>query len=213
MKRSIDETAERFDDKSNEYDETRPERTVTTAERVVERALADADGSELVVDIGAGTGAVTLALAPDVEHVYALDISDGMLDRARRKAADRDLENLTFGYGTFRGPDTAVDLPDSVDLVVSNFAMHHLDDGEKADAIEMVRGLLAEGGRFVLGDVIIFDEANVSVEYYSPDVDDPATVEYLVDTFEEQGFSVGTEQVGPMAGVVDGRLAPDTRWG
>jgi ubiquinone/menaquinone biosynthesis C-methylase UbiE len=209
VKRSIDETAERFDEQSEQYDETRPERTVETARRVAERALADANGSETALDIGAGTGAVTLDVAGGVEHVYALDISDGMLDRARAKADRRGVENVTVGRGTFRTPGAAVDLPGSVDLVVSNFAMHHLDDGEKADAVETIRGLLVDGGRFVLGDVIIFEAANRSVEYYSPEVDDPATVEYLVDTFESRGFTVETEQTGPMAGVIEGRLPAD----
>ena len=209
MKRSIDETAERFDQQSNRYDETRPERTVETARRVVERALRDTDGSETVLDIGAGTGAVTLNVAGGVEQVYALDISDGMLDRARAKADRRGVENVTFGRGTFRTPGAAVDLPETVELVVSNFAMHHLDNGEKADAVETIRGLLADGGRFVLGDVVIFEAANRSVEYYSPEVDDPATVGYLVDTFESCGFTTETEQVGPMAGVLEGRLPAD----
>jgi ubiquinone/menaquinone biosynthesis C-methylase UbiE len=206
MKRTIDETASRFDDQSTDYDETRPERTVATADRVVERALADADGSETALDIGTGTGAVALGLAGAVGRVYAVDISDGMLDRARAKADERGVETVTFGHGTFRDPGGDLDLPGAVDLVVSNFAMHHLDDGEKSDAVERIRDLLADGGRFVLGDVVVFEAANRSVEYYDPEVDDPATVEYLVDTLESHGFAVETEQVGPMAGVVEGRL-------
>jgi len=207
VKRTIDETASRFDEQSAEYDETRPERTVATADRVVERALADADGSETAVDIGTGTGAVALGLAGEVGRVYAVDISNGMLDRAREKADERGVETVTFGHGTFRNPGGDIDLPGEVDLVVSNFAMHHLDDEEKADAVETVRGLLTSGGLFVLGDVIVFDEADVSVEYYSPEVDDPATVESLVDILESRGFTVETEQVGPMAGVLKARLA------
>ncbi len=206
MKRTIDETASRFDDQSTDYDETRPERTVATADRVVERALADADGSETALDIGTGTGAVALGLAGAVGRVYAVDISDGMLNRARAKADERGVETVTFSHGMFRDPGGNLDLPGTVDLVVSNFAMHHLNDGEKDDAVERIRDLLADGGRFVLGDVVVFEAANRSVEYYDPEVDDPATVEYLVDTLESHGFTVETEQVGPMAGVVEGRL-------
>lgn len=208
MKRSIDDTADRFDEMSDEYDETRSGGTVRAAECVVDRALEDIRGDETVVDIGAGTGAVTLGLAPHVDHIYALDISDGMLSEACEKATERGIETVDFGYGTFREPDAKLDVPvGDVDLVVSNFAMHHLSDEEKADAVESIRSLLAGDGRFVLGDVIIFEEEDVSVEHYDPDVDDPSTVEYLVDIFESHGFSVETERVGPMAGVVAGRLA------
>lgn len=206
MKRSIDETAARFDEQSESYDESRPDQTVRTARRVVERARAGVDGSETAVDIGAGTGAVALDLAGEVEQVYALDISDGMLDRARAKADKRGIGAVTFGHGTFRDPGADLDLPSTVELVVSNFAMHHLDDREKADAIGVVRDLLGDGGRFVLGDIIVFEEADVSVEYYDPAVDDPATVDRLVTAFESHGFEVETEKTGPMAGVLDGRL-------
>jgi len=206
MKRSIDETADRFDEMSETYDESRGPGAVETAERVVERAVADATGAETVVDIGAGTGALALNIAPHVDHVYALDISEGMRERAAAKAAEGDIDNVDFAHGTFRDPDATIDLPDGVDLVVSNFAMHHLSDGEKAEAIGVIRKLLGTSGRFVLGDVIVVDEADVSVEYYDPAVDDPATRERLVDLFEAEGFTVEFERTGAMAGVVDGRL-------
>jgi cyclopropane fatty-acyl-phospholipid synthase-like methyltransferase len=205
MKRSIDETAERFDEMSAEYDQARSESAVAAADRVVERALDGIAGDETVLDIGTGTGILALAIAPHVEAVYALDISEQMRATAREKADERGIENVTVGEGTFRDPAASLDLP-AVDIVVSNFAMHHLNDEEKADAVATIRALLGPGGRFVLGDVIVFEEADVSVEHYDPAVDDPATVDRLVAIFEREGFAVETEQVGPMAGVVVGRV-------
>lgn len=205
MKRSVDETADRFDEMSDEYDAARSDDAVRCAERVAERAVEGATGDEAVVDVGAGTGAVTFRVAPHVERVYALDISDGMLKKARKKAEERGVTNVEFGRGRFRDLEAEFDLP-SVDLVVSNFAMHHLSDDEKADAVDEILRVLAGDGRVVLGDVIIFDEEEVSADYYDPEVDDPATVERLVSIFEERGFSVRAERVGPMAGVVEARL-------
>lgn len=209
MKRDIEETAARFDDMSERYDEERSTATVDTAMRVVKRTLDRVDGTEIAVDIGAGTGAVSLALAPAVAHVYALDISAGMLERAREKATENYIENVTFERGTFRAPRENLDIP-TPDVVVSNFAMHHLADGEKEAAITTIRELLGDRGRFVLGDVIIFEEEAVSADHYDPEVDDPATVETLVELFETNGFTTEHERVGPMAGVVEGRLTADS---
>jgi SAM-dependent methyltransferase len=210
MKRSVEDTADRFDEMSDEYDQVRSEWAVETADRVVERALEGVTGTETVVDIGTGTGVLALDIAPHVETVYALDISDEMRARAREKASERGIENVTVGDGRFREPAASLALPESVDLVVSNFAMHHLNDDEKAEAVATIRSRLGTRGRFILGDVIVFDEADVSVDHYDPEVDDPATVDHLVEIFEAAGFAVESERVGPMAGVVAGRL-PEER--
>lgn len=208
MKRSIDETAERFDEMSEAYDDARSAGAVAAADAVLARARAHLTGTERVVDIGTGTGILAVELAREAASVYALDISEGMRERAREKATEADLENLTVGYGTFRDPEAALDLP-TADLVVSNFAMHHLSDEEKDDALGVVGDLLAPGGRFVLGDVVVFDEADVSVEHYDPEVDDPATVDRLEAAFADAGFTTESERVGPMAGVLEGQLRTD----
>src|SRR5699024_6023645 len=146
---------------------------------VVEHAAPDAD--DTVLDLGTGTGAIALALAGDAERVVGRDISDGMMDEARSKATDAGIENVTFGEGSFREP--AVD--ESVDIVVSNFAMHHLDDEEKHEAIEAIAALGPR--KFVLGDVMFFDEPDPDEPFYSPEVDDPATVGTLADALTDAG--------------------------
>jgi len=51
-------------------------------------------GDEHVLDLGAGTGLLTLALAPRVASVTALDISAAMLDRLEAHAASKGLSNV-----------------------------------------------------------------------------------------------------------------------
>ena len=208
MKKTIEEHAARFDDQSESYDESQdsPEYRAC-ASLVVEHAAPDAD--DTVLDLGTGTGAIALALAGDAERVVGRDISDGMMDEARTKAEEAGIENVAFGEGSFREP--AVD--DSIDIVVSNFAMHHLSDEEKRAAIEAIAAL--EPRKLVLGDVMFFGEPNPDEPFYSPAVDDPATVGTLADALTDAGFSLtSVERVHEQVGVLvaeraDGSVADE----
>ena len=197
MTKTVDDHAARFDEKADEYDDSHSPEYRTCVELVVEHAAVGP--SDVVLDLGAGTGAIALALAPDADSVVGRDPSEGMLERAREKAAERDLENVSFGEGTFREPDVA----GSVDVVVSNFAMHHLSDDAKREAIAVIADL--EPRRFVLGDLMFFGEPDPNEPFYSPEVDDPATVGTLADAFTDAGFSLtAVERVHDQAGVLVG---------
>jgi SAM-dependent methyltransferase len=63
---------------------------------VLQDALPDSPAA--VLDVGAGTGAMSLLAAELGHHVTALDLSPAMLDQARAKADDRALE-LSFVVG------------------------------------------------------------------------------------------------------------------
>ncbi|MDH5020039.1 class I SAM-dependent methyltransferase [Halobacterium rubrum] len=182
MKKTLDEHAARFDDVAAEYDdEETPEYNECVA-LVLEHA--DVTSDETVLDLGCGTGAIALGLAEEAGEVVGRDISEGMMEQGREKAADRGLENVTFGEGRFREPNYDGD----VDVVTSNFAMHHLSDAEKREAIDVVADL--EPRRVVLGDVMFFGEPNPEDPFYSPEVDDPATVGVLADAFTDAGYAL-----------------------
>lgn len=195
MKKTLEEHAARFDEVAPEYDDDKNEEYRACVSLVVEYADPTADTT--VLDLGCGTGAIGLALAGRAGRVLGRDISAGMMDEARHKADERGLENVTFEEGTFREPN----VDEAVDIVVSNFAMHHLSDAEKRDAIEAIAALGPR--RFVLGDVMFFGEPNPKEPFYSPDVDDPATVGVLADALTAAGFSlVAVEMVHEQVGVL-----------
>lgn len=87
---------------------------------------ADSRPDDVVLNLGTGTGLIALALAEDADYVVGRDISDGMIAQARSKADDSGIENAEFEYGSFRDPKYAGE----VDIIVSNFALHHFRRGK-----------------------------------------------------------------------------------
>jgi cyclopropane fatty-acyl-phospholipid synthase-like methyltransferase len=195
MKKTLEEHAERFSELAEEYDDDQSPAYRACADLVI--AYADPGPEDVVLDLGTGTGAIALALAGDAKRVVGRDISEGMLDQARRKAEERGLTNVEFGEGRFRDPN--YDGP--VDVVVSNFALHHLSDEEKREAIEAIAAL--EPQRFVLGDVMFFEDPDPEGDIYDPEVDDPAQAGVLADALTDAGFVLAAvDRVSPAVGVI-----------
>jgi SAM-dependent methyltransferase len=113
--------------------------------------LASPMPDDRVLDLGAGTGLLTLALAPRVRVVEAVDASPPMLKRLRERADAARYQNVTTTVADLR----SLPLPDcGFTLVVSNYAFHHLDHSGKALALSEARRVLRPGGRLVVGDMM-----------------------------------------------------------
>lgn len=95
-----------------------------------------------VLDVGAGTGALSLLAAELGHRVTALDLSEGMLAVAERKAAERGLE-LDFVVGRASEPPTG-----PFDAVMERHVLWTLPD--PVGALAAWRSVCAPGGRLVL---------------------------------------------------------------
>jgi SAM-dependent methyltransferase len=96
-----------------------------------------------VVDLGCGTGTLTLLLAEDGYSVDGLDFSPAMVARAAAKADG--VPGVDFVVADAAEPPLP---PASYDVVLSRHVLWALPD--PADALGRWRELLAPGGRLVL---------------------------------------------------------------
>jgi len=122
-------------------------------DRVVERLVEEAGPRPdmVAVDLGCGSGQLSIPLARQVARVLAVDISPAMVDLLRANVERAGLTNIEGRVS----PIEAIDLaPSSVDLVVSNYALHHLRDPDKAAAVRTAATWLRPGGRLVIGDMM-----------------------------------------------------------
>ena len=113
--------------------------------------LARLSPRDHTLDIGAGTGLLTLAAAPGVRHVTAVDVSPAMCRHLEAKLASLQIPNVDVLIGNA----TRLPLADgSVDVVLSNYCLHHLRDPDKSRALAEARRVLRPRGRIVLGDMM-----------------------------------------------------------
>jgi tRNA (cmo5U34)-methyltransferase len=136
-----------------------------------------------ILDLGTGTGETLAAvLARHLgSRALGLDEDPHMLDAARPRFEDESVE--------LRRAQLADPLPDGpFDLVVSALAVHHLSGAEKATLFGRVAGALRPGGRFVLGDVVVPEDAADAVTPLSPDYDRPDTVADQLTWLAAAGF-------------------------
>ncbi|KAB2343432.1 class I SAM-dependent methyltransferase [Actinomadura rudentiformis] len=117
--------------------------------RLVQFMEPELDPEDVVLEVAAGTGLVSRAIARRVRHVTALDLTPAMLDQGKREADADNLTNVTFTRGNAAGLPY---LDRSFTLVICRFALHHVPDPE-AVVREMVR-VSRPGAAVVVADLV-----------------------------------------------------------
>ena len=112
------------------------------AQALLERAGPDAH--RVVLDVGCGSGATTLAAADRAERVVGVDLSQPLVELARRRAQAAAIDNAEFVIADAQTHDFAAG---TFDLLISRFGLMFFDDPVRA--FTNIRGSLSAGGRAV----------------------------------------------------------------
>ncbi len=107
----------------------------------------------ILADVGCGTGSLTFELARFAKQVFAIDLSQEMLRRARRLADEKKIHNVQF----HRNDAGNLPLPDkSVDAAFCVMVLHFLENPDQA-VRELCR-ITRPGGSVILVDLIPHDQ-------------------------------------------------------
>ncbi len=121
---------------------------------------------ETCVDLGSGRGTDAMRLAEIVGNegfVYGIDISEGMIRKARSSAERLGVKNVEFLHSTLE----KLELKDQIaDIIISNCTINHSSD--KQSVWNEVYRILKNKGRFVVSD--IYSLAPVPDEYHNDPV-------------------------------------------
>lgn len=102
-----------------------------------------------VIDIGCGTGNLCGELSDKIE-VIGVDSNLEMLEHAKSK-----YKNMNFKLGSF------LDKPfreNDVDIVVTTYAFHGLNDNEKKESINNILEYLKDDGKIIIADFMFAND-------------------------------------------------------
>lgn len=112
---------------------------------------ADVKQGEICVDLGSGRGNDVLRMAEEAGQngfAYGIDISDGMLEKARKTAEKFEVQNVRF----IKSELESLQLPDNTaEVVISNCTINHARD-KQAVWNEIYR-IMKNNGRFIVSDI------------------------------------------------------------
>lgn len=154
-------------------------------------ALAELKPGETVLDLGSGGGIDVLLSAKRVGptgKAYGLDMTDEMLDLARRNQAKSGVGNVEF----LKGNIEEIPLPDaSVDVIISNCVINLSAD--KDAVLQEAFRVLKPGGRLAVADIVtkgaLPESVRKHIDFWTNCVSGALQEDEYISKLEAAGFA------------------------
>ena len=155
-----------------------------------------------VLDIGFGTGTLTVRLYERGCSIYGQDFSSRMLELAAAKMPNAHLYQGDFSKGLAEPLRNR-----RYDFIIATYALHHLTDPQKVAFLSSLRVQLNEGGKLLIGDVAFKTRADLEQCRRDAGADwDPDEIYFVFDELKPFFPSLSFQQVSRCAGIIS--LAP-----
>ncbi|MHA1227388.1 MAG: methyltransferase domain-containing protein [Candidatus Hodarchaeales archaeon] len=120
--------------------------------RQIYKSIVDRiDNTGKVLEIGSGTGQLAVKLAKKGLKVYAVDISEDMIEYAKKKAISNDVE-IKFIVGDFTSYEifNKIKIEEPFDCIISTFALSEMSSLKQLLFLKQVYELLSPEGQFFI---------------------------------------------------------------
>jgi len=111
---------------------------------LLDKIAGDVDAGNVVLVVATGPGLDALKIAERASKVYAVDISEPMIEKAKKNAEEKEIKNIEFSV------EDAYLLPfdnKMFDTVICNSALHNMVNPQKA--LSEIRRVLKPNGRLI----------------------------------------------------------------
>ncbi|KAK4460544.1 S-adenosyl-L-methionine-dependent methyltransferase [Cladorrhinum samala] len=167
----------RFNDEAASWDSNPFIHAATAnAKTAILSRLDPSAGAPDILDLGCGTGLLSLALSPTARSITSIDVAQGMVDVFNSKLEAPDAPtNIRAACVLLEDPDDPVLKTDPAtgseaeqarrfDLVVSHLVLHHIPD--LAPFLKTIHGVLKPGGQAMLTD---FEDFGPEARLFHPE--------------------------------------------
>lgn len=174
----------RFDAEASTWDDDpgHEERQVAVALAIQE--LVDLNPRMSALDVGGGTGRLSILLADRVESAVVTDPSAGMVQVAAQRIEEAGLSDRLRAV---QADLTTDQLDGPYDVVWSSMALHHVQDLDQL--LRSVAGLLVDGGRLAIADLDEDPDGAFHADMADFDGHDGFDREHLSEQLVRAGFA------------------------
>lgn len=151
--------------------------------------MSKVTNKDLVLDVACGPGMVACEFAKIAHHVTGIDITEKMIEQAKKRQQEMNLNNLSWDIGT------VLPLPyedETFSVVVTRYSFHHFIDAQ--DVLNEMCRVCKKNGTILIADPVLPKE---NVEFYNK-------MEKLRDPSHTQALSIEAfDQVMKKSGLLN----------